>query len=245
MSVALAEPAPIGHNLGPEPEPFDAIKVHCDDLYAEGKNWLDGGAITSDAEADKVTLLLDMAREATKTADDARVEENKPYDAGKAAVQAKYAPLISDTKAVKGTMVRLKEACLAALDPWRKKKAAEAAAKAEVERKAAEEAAAAAAKAIRDAAGDLGATEAAEELVKAAAGAQRDANRAERAATTGTGLRTLYVATMTDERAAYRYYVNDQPGEFLALAQRLADIDVRNGKRSLPGFDVVPTKVAV
>lgn len=235
--------ATIGHNNPPEADPFEAIRVHCEDLYMEAKHWLDGGAITTDAEAQAVDRLLDMARDATKTADEARVEENKPFDDGKAAVQAKYAPLIANTKTAKGTMVRLQEACKAALDPWRKAKAAEAAAVAEAARKEAEEKAAAAAAAVRAAAGsDLQATEAAEALVAEALDAQKDAARASKGATTGLGLSTYYVATLSDQKAAIIHYMRDQPGEFIALVQHLADTDVRSGKRTIPGFTVSEEK---
>ena len=115
MTAALAT---IGHN-NPPADPFGAIKAHIDDLYVEAKNWLDGEPITTQAQADQVTRLLDMIRDAEKVADNARKEENKPFDDGKAAVQAKYAPLISDTKAVKGRTVLAAEACKAALAPWR------------------------------------------------------------------------------------------------------------------------------
>lgn len=226
------------------PDPFTAIRIHCEDLYAEAKHWLDGAAITTDAEAEAVDKLLTMAREAFDTADAARVTENKPFDDGKAAVQEKYAPLIADTKKTKGTMVRTKEACLAALQPWRAKKAAEAAAIAEAARLEAKAKADAAAEAMRASAGNLEERESAEELVKAAEEAQRDANRATKAATTGTGLTTYYEAVMTVQRDAMLHYMKDQPGEFVALCQRLADADVRSGKRQIPGFTVEERKRA-
>ena len=246
MSVALA-PAPIGHNEPPSdaPDPFEAIRVHCADLYERASPWLTGAPITTDAQAEEVDQILDDARKAYSAADDRRIAEAKPHDDAKAAVQAKFAPLIADTKAQKGTMVRLQETCKAALTPWRAKRAADAAAAAEALRQEAAKRAAEAADAAKAASGDLEATEAAEELVRVAQTAQRDANRAEKAATTGTGLRTVYVATITDRKAAIVHYMNDQPGEFLALVQRLADIDVRNGKRSLPGFTVAPEKRAI
>lgn len=237
----MAEVAVIGHNN--PPDPFDAIRVHCEDLYAEAKHWLDGATIASDAEAEAVDKLLDMAREAFSTADAARVTENEPFDLGKAAVQAKYAPLIANTTKAKGTMVRLQEACKAALDPWRKQKAAEAAAKAEAARKEAEAKAQAAADAMRAADGaNLEQTEAAEALVSAALEAQKDADRATRGATRGLGLSTYYKATLSDQKAAVLHYMREQPGEFIALVQRLADLDVRGGKRQIPGFTVTPEK---
>lgn len=236
--------AGIGDNGPPEPDAFDAIRVHCDDLYAEAKHWLDGAPITTDAEAAGVEKLLDEARAAFDAADARRVEENEPFDTGKAAVQAKFAPLIADTKKVKGTMVRLRETCLAALGPWRAKKAEEARAAAEAIRLEAEAKANAAAEALRASAGNLEAREDAEELLKEAEDAQRDANRATRAATTGTGLTTYYEAVFTDQRTAILHYMNEQPAEFVALAQRLADIDVRNGKRTIAGFSVEERKRA-
>lgn len=227
------------------PGPFEAICVHCADLYEQASPWLTGAPITTDAQAEEVDRILGDARKAEAAAEAQRVAEAKPHDDAKAAVQAKFSPLIGNTKAQKGTMVRLQETCKAALTPWRAKKVAEAAAAAEAVRQEAAKKAAEAAEATKAAAGDLEAAEAAEELVREAQTAQRDATRAERAATTGTGLRTVYVATMTDRKAAIVHYMYDQPGEFLALVQRLADIDVRNGKRQIAGFEVAPTKVAV
>lgn len=244
MSVALADPAPIGHNSPPETDPFEAIRVHCDDLYAEAKHWLDGAEIASDKEAEAVEKLLDMAREAFSTADAERVKQNEPFDTGKAKVQEKFAPLIADTKKVKGTMVRMQEACKAALEPWRKKKLAEAAAIAEEARLAALAKAEEAAAAMRASAGNLEEREAAEHLVTVAEEAQRDALRATKAATTGTGLTTYYEAVLTVQRDAMLHYMKEQPGEFVALCQRLADIDVRAGKRTIPGFTVEERKRA-
>lgn len=234
----------IGHNNPPVADPFTAVKIHCDDLYMEAKHWLDGGAISSDAEAAAVEKLLDEARKAWKAADDARIEENVPFDLGKAAVQEKYAPLVAKTKAVTGTMVRLQDACKAALEPWRKAKAAEAAAKAEEARLAALAKAEEAAAAMRQSAGNLEEREAAEELVKAANVAARDAGKAEKAATTGTGLTTYYEAVMTDRREAMLHYMKRHPEEFVALCQRLADTDVRAGIRTIPGFTVEERKRA-
>lgn len=233
-----------GANNPPEPDPFETIRIHCEDLYMEAKHWLDGAPITSDAEAEAVTRLLNDARDAATAADAQRIIENKPFDDGKAKVQEKYAPLIADTKKVTGTMVRLQAACKAALEPWRKAKAAEAAAIAEAARQEAEKKAAEAAAAMRASAGNLGEREAAEELVKAADVAHRDANRAAKAATTGTGLTTFYRAEMVSQREAILHYMKDQPGEFIGLCQRLADADVYAGKRAIPGFNVIEDKRA-
>jgi hypothetical protein len=77
----------------------------------EAKNFCDGAAIENQAQADTVARLIDDFRAAQKAADDARKEEARPFDEGKAAVQEKYAVLIADTKAQKGQIVRA---------PWRR-----------------------------------------------------------------------------------------------------------------------------
>jgi hypothetical protein len=237
--------ATIGHNQPPA-DPFEAIKVHIEDLYLEAKNWLDGEPITTQAQADEVGRLLDMIREAEKAADEARKEENRPFDEGKAAVQAKYAPLIADTKAVRGKTVLAAEACKAALAPWRQEQERikrEAAEKAQQEAEAAARAAAEAARAAQ--ADDLEAKERADAAIREAEQAQKVAARADKAATTGTGLRSYWTPTLTDGAAAARHYwtVNREACEafFLSLARE----DVRAGKRQIPGFDVIEERRAV
>lgn len=238
--------AQLGHNGPPAdtPDPYTAIKIHCDDLYERAGPWLTGAPITTDAQAVEVEQFLSDAKEAAAAAEIQRVAEAKPHDDAKAAVQAKFAPLIADNKAQTGTMVRLEKACKALLTPWRTKKQQEAAAAAAAAQAEADRVAKQAADAARAASGDLEAAEEAEEAVRAAQQAQRDANRATKAATTGTGLTTYYEAVMTDQRSAILFYMKDQPAEFAALAQRLADVDVRNGKRALAGFTVEERKRA-
>jgi hypothetical protein len=228
----------IGHNN--PPDPFGAISAHITDLYAEAKNFLDGDPITSESMAAAVTDLLDQIREAEKAADDLRKEENKPFDEGKAAVQAKYAPLISDTKAVKGKTVLAAEACKAALAPWRQ---AQEAAKQEAARKAREEAEAAAraaAEAMRASqVDDLAAREEAERLVREAETAAKQANRADKAATTGTGLRSYWSPKLVDGVEAARHYWKVNRSECEAFFLSLANADARQGIRTIPGFEIV------
>ena len=244
----MTEPNPravIGGNAPPA-DPFGAISSHIRDLYDEAKGFLDGEPITSQAMADTVTDLLDQIRDAHKVAEAARIEENKPFDEGKAAVQARYAPLTADTKSVRGMTVRATEACKAALAPWR---AAQSAAKEEAARKAREEAEAAAraaAKAMRATqVDDLAAREDAERLVRDADAAAKVANRADKAATTGTGLRSYWAPNLVDGVAAARHYwaTDRQACEefFLSLANR----DTRNGHRTIPGFEVIEERRAV
>lgn len=229
----------------PPADPFDAIKVHIEDLYLEARNWLDGEPITTQAQADEVGRLLDMIREAEKAADEVRKELNKPFDEGKAAVQAKFAPLIADTKAVRGKTVLASEACKAALAPWRQEQERlrqEAAAEA---RRVADEAARVAAEAARSAAADdLAAQEVADAAIRQAEQAQKVAAKADKAASTGTGLRSYWSPTLTDGVVAARHYWTTNREGMEAALMALARADVQAGKRTIPGFDVVEDRRA-
>lgn len=236
----------IGGNNPPQPRPYDAIKAHVDDLYDEAKNWLDGEPITTPEQAAEVERLLDMIREAEKAADEARKLENKPFDEGKAEVQERYNTLIGKTKSVTGKTVLAADACKAALKPWREAREAEARAAAEKARRAAEGAAQRAAEAARAAAADdLSAREDAEALIKQADQAAKVANRAEKDATTGLGLRTTYRPVLTNGTDAARHFWATRREDCERFFTGLAAEEVRGGKRQIPGFDVVADRSAV
>jgi hypothetical protein len=235
--------AVIGAN---NPPPFEAISLHVSDLLTEAHNWCDGSEIETQAQADQVARLIDDFRQAQKAADDARKEEARPFDEAKAAVQAKYAPLLAETKAQTGSIPRALSALKAALTPWlqrleRERQAAARAAQEEADRKAQE--AAEAARAARSS--DLAAQEEAEALVAAAQAVQASADALANARShakgdgRAIGLRKTYRPVMTDRKAALMHYAANRPDDLVALLQRLAEVDVREGKRSIPGFDVI------
>lgn len=234
----LLNPAAVpGHN---SPPPFELLKQEIEDLYEEAKNWADGEPIASQVVHDEVDKLYTMIHDAGKRADEARVAENKPFDDGKAAVQEKYAPLIADTKKVKGKVVLAKDALASILLPWRRKVQEEKARIAAEAKAEADRLAAIAREAMAASAGNLAAREEAEVLVKEAAAVERFA----KAATKGpTGLRTVWVATLEDEASALDWAYARAPNEFRALCQSHADAVVRAGMRSVPGFKIVETKV--
>lgn len=234
----------IGAN-GP-PDPFEAIKVHVEDLMVEARNFCDGAPIESQAQADLVARLIDDFRGAHKAADEARKEDARPYDEGKARVQEKYAALIADTKAQKGQIVRALDALKATLTPWlqkleRERLERERAAREEARRKADE--AAAAMRAASTA--DLSGREQAEALVADAKAAEAAANAIgrDKAHAKGDGraigLRKTYRPILADRKAALRHYAASRPDDLVAFLCRLAEQDVRDGKRQIPGFDVI------
>jgi len=180
-----------GGNLPPA---FDAHKVSIEDLREEAKAWLDGKDIDSAEEAEAVNLLLDMARKEAKAADDARATEKEPHLKAGREVDAKWKPLIT-------AATTIADVCKQRLTPWnikeRQRKEAEAArirAEAEAEAEAARQA-------MQSSSGDLAAREQAEQIVESAKQAQRVARSAEKAASTGNGLRSVKRLVVTDARA--------------------------------------------
>ncbi len=232
--------AGVGHNQPPEP-PYIAIFTEIDDLYEEAKNFADGEAISSQEMHDAIEKLYDGLHDAGKRADALRVEEKKPLDEKVAAVQSRYNPYIQPKR---GKVDLAKSTLGALLAPWRKKvadeKAAEAATKA-AEAAAAKEAAEAA---IRSSSGNLGAREYAEELLADAKKLERGAKRADKAATTGLGLRSVWNVNIVDEEKALEWAYLLAPGDFMALALSMAEEKVRGGVRSIDGFSIVEDKVA-
>lgn len=231
--------------------PFDLIADHLEDLIAEARNFADGEPVSNQGQADAVSALIESLRIAAKDADAERVRENKPHDDAKAAVQAKYAPLIADPKNKSpGKVWKTIDALKACLQPYLAKLDAEKREAERVAREAADKAAKDAADAMRAAAAnDLQAREQAEALIaaaevmqgiaKAAAGDKAHATGGSRA----MGLRSVWKAELKDAQIAAGFFWKRDPSVFNAFLQKLADEDVRAGKRSIPGFDVTEARV--
>jgi hypothetical protein len=231
--------------------PFDLIAEHLEDLIAEARNFADGEPVSNQGQADAVSALIENLRIAAKDADAERVRENKPHDDAKAAVQAKYAPLIADPKNKNpGKVWKAIDALKACLQPYLAKLDAEKREAERVAREAADKAAKDAADAMRAAAAnDLKAREEAEALIadaeaaaklaKAAAGDKAHATGGSRA----MGLRSVWKAELKDAQIAAGFFWKRDPSVFNAFLQKLADEDVRAGKRSIPGFDVTEVRV--
>lgn len=250
MSDVLEAPAAgrvvTSKDNNPPADPWGAVKVNMGDLLLEARNWADGTPVDTEAQAAKVAVLIDDLRKAAAAAEAERVKEKKPLDDQIAAIQERYNEYIAPKQNKKpGKVTTAIDALLALVAPYRKRIADEKAAialAAQVEAQRIADEAAAAMRASNPA--DLEGREAAEALVTAAEQAQKTANRATRAATTGTGLTTSYEAVMVNSREAIPHYLNTNRADFDALTQRLADQDVRAGKRQIPGFTVEVRKTA-
>lgn len=234
---ALDEPA--------VPTPFDTIRQEVEDLLVEARNWADGEPIANQAQADTVTVLHDALHDAGKRAEEARTTEKKPYDEIIAEIQSRWNTLTGNTKTTgKGKVVLGKEALQAVLTPWRNKVESEKRAEAKRLADEAEAARVAATEAIRASRGNLEEREKAEELYQAAQDIERVAKRADKAATTKTGLRSVWTATLVDEETATDWAYGYAPEQFTALVQSIADKAVFGGLRSVPGFVVKEDRVA-
>ncbi len=252
-SAAVSEFDPFaiaGHNGGPPLDDASAndnqpqyitIFTEIDDLYDEAKNWADGEAISSQEMHDAIEKLYNGLHEAGKKADDLRKADKKPLDVKIDEIQKLYNPYIQPKK---GKVDLAKSTLGALLAPWRQKVADDKAAIAAKQASEAAEAKRLAEEAIRSSSGNLAAREEAEELLADAKKLERGAKRADKAATTGTGLRSVWVTTLVDEEAAMEWAWGRAKSEVLAVAQRNAEEAVRGGVRSLPGFKIEEQKVA-
>lgn len=243
----------IGHNNPPEPvseaapdlaAQIAALTAHYADLHAEASNWADGSPIETRAQADEVDRLIAMVKAANKGAEAVQDAHIAPLSAQITQIREAFYPLIGDTRKVTGTGVRILKALLACKTAWGAKVAAQQRAEAERLRQEAATKAQEAATAARAALGNLEASEDAEALIRDAKASLAQANAAAKA-TPGAGYRTVWTATMADQVQAVRTMWKRHPDEFVALAQRLADQAVRQGARSLDGFEITEGKVAV
>lgn len=232
---------PSNHNGGPPIiDPTEAF-AKIDDLYAEAKLWADGEPITSPEMAEAITALYDGLHDAGKEAEALRVKEKKPLDEAVEAVQTKYNPYVQPKK---GRVAMGKDALGVLLTAWRTEQARIAADKARKAREEAEALQAEAQAAMAASAGNLAEREAAEEVAQFAKQATRFANKQEKAATTGTGLRAVWQAVVSDCSELMDWAYNRDPNRFNELAKQIADEAVRSGVRTIPGANVIEGKRA-
>lgn len=223
-------------------EKADILK-NIDALYEEATHWADGTDVESQEQHDAVTLIRDTIHELGKKADAIRVKEKEPHDKAAAAVQSEFNPYIQPKK---GKVDRAKSCLDAVLARYRIKLQREKDEIARKEREAAEAEKRAAEAAIRESRGNLLAREEAEQKLEEAKKQERFARRAEKDATTRTGLRTIKRMTMPEDgRAKALDWAFERDEEaFFALAIQMATEFHRATTRVPPGFELVEEKVA-
>lgn len=218
--------------------PFDEIVLEIDDLYGEAQNWADGTPIESQEQCDALDVLDKALLDADKRREVIRKDEAKPFDDGKAAVQAKHNPVKDKVARARASLNPLRTA-------WKEREQKRKEAIAAKERQEAEAARIEAERLMRESAGDLAAREDAEHMLASAKLAEADAKKATKAATTRLGLRAAWVPTLTDRNAAIKHYWAKAPEAFERLVIDMAQRDVRAGIRSIPGFQIIEEKRAI
>ncbi len=233
----------IGHNK--PPTPFETAVEKIEDLYGEAMHWLDGEPIDNQGMADSIGMLMKKIRDARKEADDSRKAEVKPLNEAKTEIQARYNPLLQKADLAKDT-------CARALTPWLEMMALEKERVAREAREAAEIKEAAARAAFQASqVDDLAARAEAELLADEAKTADIRARVAAKdTAKVQTGgraasLRSAWTPTITDGIDAIRHYWPENQDEFEVVLLRLAQADVRMGKREIPGFEIKEVKTVV
>lgn len=243
-----------GGNNPPEPTPFDLVAKEITDLHGEATLWCDGAEVENDGQAEGLATLLRKIQEAAKKLDALRKAEVKPHDDAKAAIQARYHPLIGDTKTGgKGKAVIAEEALKATIGRHLARKAAEQKAEANRARIEADRLAEEARQAVRNAdRTDLAAREAAEKQLADAQAAEAEATKLgkQRAQAKGFAGRavsttTRYVPTITDKREFARWLWVHRPDDMTAFLTRMADEVARTERRDVDGLKVEPKQVAI
>ncbi len=239
MKSAAMNPRVVVGNNNP-PSPFEEAEKSINDLYEEAAQWMDGEPVTTEELAEGVSKLIALIRKARKQADEARKVENKPFDDGKAAVQARYNPLLKKADLAIDT-------CEKALLPYQlaKKKAQdEAAAKARAEADAKAQAAQEAMQASKgDNLAERAAAEALAEEAKRAEFAARQAANAKANTKSGVGravgLVTRKVPVVKDYSAAARHLWADVSGRLELEATIDKIVRQHANPLSIPGVEIV------
>jgi hypothetical protein len=244
LSVDIIDPR-LGIGGNNPPGPFETVRDRIDDLFVEAEHWLDGKPVTTQAEADGISKLLDLVRKAEKEADAERISERRPHVAAADAVQTRYRPVLERAKLLADT-------CKSALTPWLRQEAEKAAAKAVDARRIADEKAAAAKKAFEmSGPEDLAGREAAEVAFREAIRAEAKAVRTGRdrphakGGTRAVSLRTRYAPVVKDFTVLARYGWERHREEMEAFLLSLAEQDVRRGLRDIPGVEIIRIEEAV
>lgn len=255
MEHDVNERAVIGANNPPEPTPFDLSREEIDGLFMEANNWLDGEAVTTQAQADAIAKIITDLRAAVNTADARRVTENKPFDTGKAEVQARYNPYIKEPNKAGlggGKAYLAIETCKKAIAPFLKRQDDQKKAEAELARREAEEKQKAAHEAfLTSDSANLAERQNAERLATEAKDLAAYANRAEkdRGVVRGGGraitLRTVYSAEITNETDFARFVWANHKTDLSQFLEGLADRLVKAGRREIPGVAVLTNQVPV
>lgn len=226
-----------GHNRPPREAIVDLIN----DLYDEAKNWADGEPIETEEMHDAITDLRGKIHDAGKKADDLRKEEKEPLDKQIKEIQDYYNPVIQPKK---GKVDKAKASLDELLAVYRRKEADKKAEEARRIAAEAEEAKRKAEEQVRATSGNLEAREQADAALDEAKALERQAKRADKAATSGLGLRTVKRLVVEDTTKLLDWAYGRDSQAFDDLARDIAEKAMRSGIWKIDGAVVREEKVA-
>lgn len=223
--------AEIGHNMPPASEAFS---MAINDLFTEAKNFLDGQPIADEGQADAYTAIMDGMKELLRDAEKTRKAEKEPFLVAGREVDERWkaatAPAQLTVKEIAKPLTVWREAQQAIKDAETAKLREEGAQK---EKKA---------QAARESAISLEDAEKAEEQLKRADIAKKTANKIDRSA---SGMRTSWVAEVTDPLALGKWAWLNRRDEYTTFLEGLAKREINLAKAGqLPGVNAVAIKTA-
>ena len=227
------------HAIGAN-NPPKTVFERIDDLYDEAKLWLDGEAITDDAQAEGLGRLMETLKAAGDECEAERATKVKPLNDAKAAIQAVYNPYIANKI---GKVAMALGAAKDARDKWLKAKQAVLDEQARIARDEADKARREALEAMQARRGDLAAREQAEAIAEAARQADFKARAMAKATPQAIGGRKTvsktFKPTLVNGGAAAAHYWRTRRVDMETFLIKLAEADVKASKREIPGFDIV------
>jgi hypothetical protein len=215
--------------------PYDLLAEEVNEFFEQANDWLkEGKEIATEAEAGVLNEVVKGIRDLDKRIEAERKIEAKPFDDGKAEVQARYKKLAARTELVLTNVLRR-------LTVWRNKLAQQQAEEAARARIAAEEAADKAAHVAKMAGDDLGAQEIAKGVAEDAKRFAKTADKLETTAGTGLRMRSNFTVEIVDQKQAIATFYKIAPGELIDfIEQRLTAMAY---KRSLPPGEIKGVKI--
>ena len=221
------------------PSAIEAFSAAIEDVRLEAGNWLDGSAIETQAQADAVGIIVSTAKKLGRDADLARKADKEPHLEAGRVVDAAWKPLLEQVEAITKAAQAPLTAYLNRLAEVQRQEAEAARQEAQRLQQAAIEAQRASA-----VAGNIEAVEAAEALQRDADTASKVAAKAEKAKPLvagegrSIGLRTAWVAVITDRRALLEHVMRHAPDALTEFLTEFARKTVAHGVCSLPGVDI-------
>lgn len=217
--------------------PSDPHRDNIDDLFEEARTWIDGSKIENQATADKIAILLDMARKAANAADESRIEEKKPHDLAGKEIQARYGPILD-----RAALITI--GCKKLLTEWRDQLAAQQEREAAEQRRIAEAARVEAERVADVAKGSIEAEAVAKGAAEIAERFEKQATKLEKNAGRGLRMRTVRSGEIVDLKEVIAHFYRAERKWMQQTMQTRVDAELKRSSTPIPGVVVTVSKEA-